>query len=148
MSPHCAQCWQFYLLSSCQETPCSASSAQRSSSGKRCSWLPRPCAVRAKWMSLPCQLSDTGSWRGRQRQDRHLPSKDLWICANMQESRSFIPMHALESSRFPRAELLCCHTWHWKRLLCRAAAQQHEASPPRLLLGTKNFPSASARQPA
>lgn len=78
LSPRCAQCWQFYLLSGCQETPCLASSAQRSSSGKRCSWLPMPCAVEELNGCLRCRRGETSARRGQQRQDRHSPSKARW----------------------------------------------------------------------
>jgi len=66
LSPHRARPWQLYLLSGCQETPCSASSAQRSSPGKRCLCLPLPGAAGELSASLRGQA---GSRQGGGRTD-------------------------------------------------------------------------------
>lgn len=105
LSPHSAQCWQFYLLSGCQETPCSASSAQRSSSGKRCLWLPVPRAVK----ELNGCLCSWERWALRTEAGQTFTIQESLICGNLRESRLVIPTRTLES-RFPPcwAPLLPC----------------------------------------
>lgn len=117
------------------KTLCSASSAQRSSLGKRRWCLPRSCAISG--CLLRCQLLVRKGAQQRLERQLFVIRESL-----MKASRLVIPTHTLESSRFPCPGLLCCCTWHYNRLRCRAATLQQEASPATSFLGTKGFPLA------